>query len=663
MNKIILNLAIATLWCLMLSHTAHAQINRYFPGTWKDAPKPTPITDTSLFSDDYTIMDYKVAINFDLTPAELTNDVTHARYQYRRIRINTARGADSMRSIVTEMNINESINYMRGRIIKPDGKVEELDGQLEYQQEENDTRGILNIERIPPGSELEYETRIYVSRAFAGTETFQCDYPLLHTAFKLVAPKKYAFYTKSHNGFPETQATPEAAKNIYLAEVDNMPALKRFPFFYYEPHLQAIEFSLKNFVEEIDRKKKDTLTYGWQQYGEEQFMRYFYLSKPEFTRLQKEMSTWAFLKQQKPLPLLIYQVEHYIKSKYHLTSYEEPASLADINNIIKTKQANETGYIKMLAGVFYIMGIRCQLMLTNDRGQLPLDSNIARFTDAKNVLLYFPDINQVIAPTAGTYQTPYYPPMWANIPALVCADTLINNLSKITTSFRNTPLPDYTTSGLRNETELWLTDTPGMARLYTTQQFSGFADAQLKTALKGLNGEFERTFASFILLRPDVKNISSVVPTNIEWSPTAMNQPFTLKSNYTIPALWLNNGANTIVKTGGLLAWQYQSTAMLPPSEVPIEMGYPCYFEKRVIVHLPPGYKVKNSNDFNIDLSNLDPNVGLRCIYRQEGNTVNIFMMEWYKQITHAGNSRKAFDKVANAVRSFHVKDLVLEKE
>jgi hypothetical protein len=316
-----------------------------------------------------------------------------------------------------------------------------------------------------------------------------------------------------------------------------------------------------------------------------------------------------------------------------------------------------------MAAVFYMMHIRCQLMITAGRDQVPLNSSIARYSDAKNVLLYFPDLKQAMAPGEKAYQTPYYPPMWSNIESVVCSDTLAGDISKVNVSFMKTPVPDYASSGMRNETEIWLTDTPGTARLRTVQQFSGFADAQVKTAVANVEIDPKTSFNAFILLKPEQHNIISVEPRNMKWSPVSMNDPFTLTSTYTMPAFALEIDGQLTIRTGALLAYQYQPTQKLPPAGEPVNLIYPCYFEKKVMVHLPKGYKVKNMAGFNTDLSNIDPNMGLKCTIRQDGDVVTIFLMDWYKKSLLEGKSRDAFDKIANTVTGYRLKDLVLEKE
>ncbi|WP_295122394.1 DUF3857 domain-containing protein [uncultured Chitinophaga sp.] len=662
MKKLILN--IACLICLALPITLQAQINRYLPGTWKDKVAPTVITDSSLLSDDFTILNYSVVCSFVLTPNEEEANVTYSRYEYRHIRINTVKASDSLTNIIITIRPNESINYMRGRIIKPNGEISELAGQMDYVKSGNGvTNGILTIDPMEPGSELEYETKIFVTKDFAGSEFFQSDYPMLESHFKILYPKKYAIRTVSRNDYPEPKKKTGATYDSYEASTGYVAPKKVYTYNYRTPLLKGIDFSLYRFVTNTERRRNDTLDYTWQQFGDEQFYKYFYLEKAEFAKLQKELDSWAFLKQQKSLPLLVYQIEHFIKNKYTILETVDTPQLSDITSILRNKYASRAGITKLMAAVFYMMQIRCQLMITADRDQVPLDSNIARYGDAKNVLLYFPDIKQAMAPGEKAYQTPYYPPMWSNIESVVCSDTLIDNVSKVKVSFMKTPLPDYASSGMRNETEIWLTDTPGTARLRTVQQFSGFADAQVKTVIADVEVDPKTSFNAFILLKPERNNIISVEPQNMKWSPVSMSAPFTLNSTYLMPSFALEMNGLLTLRTGALLAYQYQPTQKLPPAGEPVNLMYPCYFERKVIVHLPKGYKVKNAAEFNADLSNIDPNTGLKCTIRQDGNVVTIFMMEWYKHSLLEGKSRQAFDKIANTVTSYRLKDLVLEKE
>ncbi|UYQ91621.1 DUF3857 domain-containing protein [Chitinophaga horti] len=662
MNKLICQLAIFL--CFALPVSLHAQTNRHLPSDWEQARMTlTTITDSSLFRDDFTILLHNVTCDFILTPPEEAEGVGYYRQVHRRLRVNTQKGSDSLSSIVLPLLPNETIVFMRARVLRPGEEPVELSGRLQAAGTRQHPTSVLQIDPVPVGGELEYEIKSVVSNDLAGSEYMQAEYPILETKFTLLFPKKYQIRTVSRNGYPDAALT--AAKNHRVWEVSTglIPGKKQHVFNYYQPQLQGIQFSLQKFVTDTDKRKRDTVPYNWQIYGEEQFFKYFFLDKDEFNRLQKEMDTWAFLKQQKPLPLLIYQIEHFIKNKYQVSKFYDFDQLQDISSILRTKQTNEIGITKLMAAAFYMMRIRCQLMMVNDRERYPLDSDIANFSAARNVLLYFPDINQALAPTETSYQLPYYPPAWANIPALIASDTVIDGTSKVRTRFGRSPMPDYTTSGIRNETEIWVNDSSANTLLRSKQSFSGFADAQVKMLLGHLDANSKTSFNSTILLKPERENIVSVQAVNTTWSPVDMNAPFTLNSQYRVPYFVLGEDKTLTVTVGSLLAYQYQPVRGLPPSDQPVELPYPCYFEKKVIVHIPAGYKVKNKADFNVDLTNIDSISGLRLGMLQSGNTVTLLATEWYKQPLITGSSRAAFDRVQKAIAFLRSKNLVLEKE
>lgn len=659
MNKLIRSLA--SVLCLVLPITIHAQINRHLPGSWNDKPV-APVADPSLFRDDFTMISHNLVYNFVLSAAEEESGATFARYVHRRIRVNTQKGSDSLTHIILPLRPTEAISFMRARIVQPDGSSLQLSGQLEYMGTAKEPKAVLSIPPVPVGGELEYETEGLVKNDFAGAEYFQWEYPTLETHFKIIYPKKYFIRTTSRNGYPQATSYTKPEGNVLEVKTGIIQAKKVTSNSYYMPQLAGIEFSLYKFIADTDKRKNDTLQYNWNNYGEEQFVGYFYLDKTEFARLQKEMDTWAFLKQQKPLPLMIYQIEHFIKHKYKLNNWGNPNEIYDLSSILRTQRTNEAGLARLMAAVFYIMRIRCQLMLVNDRDQYPLDSNIVKPGAASNILLYFPDLHQALAPTEVNYQLPYYPPAWAGIPALVASDTLVDGITRVKTHFANTPMPDYTSNGMRNETEIWVSDTATRATLQGYQEFAGYADAQIKMALQAMTIDPKTTYNGVLLLKPDRNDIIDVKAENVEWSPVRANAPFTLRGKYTMPDFARASGRELRVATGSLLAYQYSPIKRLAPSQETIDLPYPCYFEKKVIVHLPKGYRLKNKNEFNIDLSNIDPLVGLRVNAREDAGTVVLFMTEWYKQPLLQGASRAAYDRMQAVIENLEKTDLVLEK-
>ncbi|MEZ4739671.1 MAG: hypothetical protein R2818_10065 [Flavobacteriales bacterium] len=79
---------------------------------------------------------------------------------------------------------------------------------------------------------------------------------------------------------------------------------------------------------------------------------------------------------------------------------EAGSGLADLDQILRTKNCNEFGLTRLYANLFRKLGIEHQLVLTNDRSSTPFDPEFEAHLYLNSVLFYFPAIKKYLEPSA-----------------------------------------------------------------------------------------------------------------------------------------------------------------------------------------------------------------------------------------------------------------------
>ncbi|SEW33681.1 DUF3857 domain-containing protein [Chitinophaga arvensicola] len=655
MKKWLLLLAVAGIATLPLS--IQAQVNNYFPDVWKDVPQLHSIPSAN---EPYTILDYRVVRDFNIGTRERAQSISHYKTLYKIIRINTQRAADSLTRLVMAIEPNEALRSMRIRLIHPNGEVTALNDQVRMIDMNDDRKAIVaNNLVLQAGCEIEYELNLKILFDYGGTEYFQSGIPTSNATFLLVAPKAMEFTLKASPGLAALTDSSVSDRRYYSLHQQNIPPLENNDLYFYLPQLKRIDFGLKQAIE-----GKDTARLSWQQFGDQRYIPIVAISKNEYKQLEKEVRQWPFTSQRLPLPQMIYLVEQYVKSNYVLTGPSEGGETSDISFILRTKRADKQGMTRFISGAYYILGIPTQVLFTTSRDSILMDPQILYPQLPSHVLLYFPSLQQALAPTEMDTRFPCYPSLWAAIPALRCRDTLVDGTSKVLTDFIQTPLPAYTLSNITTEATLRSVTDPTWE---VKQSFGGYPGSALKTAFSSTGSTPEgklKVFNAILPFEPGMRKPTNVKVENEVFNNRTLDKPVVLTSTLLTTSSVENTSNSIIIHVGPLLGGNMPTDATVPPGDLPIQVTFPYYQEKRIIVPIPAGFKVVNKEDFTaeiIDKSN-DPALGFKMRCEQDGNELRIFVLEWYKQTDYTGASKAVFAELLKRIHVLQQQQLILSK-
>gem|GEM_PF-6181676 len=620
--------------CLMGHLVTNAQINTQIPGTWSVNPSPYVVTDPGLVQTDVTILDYSVARNFYEATTRSEPDLSQVLYIHKHIRLNTQKAVDSLANYMIPKIPNADPYFMEARVIHPNGKFEMVKGYLRTVKLSKDEEAwVMRPENLEVGCEIEYDFGLLIYNQYSGVDYFQENSPVLKANFKLIAPNTFTFDVKGLNGFGDI--SPIAGTKLLTAEASssNIPAISNSIYMFPKPNMQAVAYAMSSFVNQT-YNKKEKVTYTWQDFGESEFITYNNISRTEFNNLQKNMERWAFLKQQKALPLLIYQVEHYLKSIIKYEPAENIQQLEDLSYILRNREANDVGLVRLFSAVYYMLGIRTELLLTSPRDELQIDSTMCSFDRAKKPLLYFPEIDLCMAPTEYEYHFPNIPPLWANTTALHCWDVKDGDQSEVKTAFMQVPAKDYAGNGSRTVSNIRLTASMDSLLITSSQTINGLPDVSVKTMFKALNANQYRDKAAQLLpvAEKDI-HIKALSYSNTDWSPTEIEAPTNIKGTYTNASLLTKTNNGIEIRLGGLNPTIVSANNTLPPRDKGLDILYPFFQESKITIEIPAGYTLANPKYYDKEFTVKDGAkevAGFKSMVMVDGNNLTYYITQWY---------------------------------
>jgi hypothetical protein len=96
-----------------------------------------------------------------------------------------------------------------------------------------------------------------------------------------------------------------------------------------------------------------------------------------------------------------------------------------------------------------------------------------------------------------------------------------------------------------------------------------------------------------------------------------------------------------------------------------VENDYNRKYDRKIRVHIPKGYQVKNLDDLKVDIAYHDRDYVpymFKSDYTVKDDVVEVTIVEYYKEIYAPLSRYEDFRKVVNAAADFNKITLVLEK-
>ena len=353
-------------------------------------------------------------------------------------------------------------------------------------------------------------------------------------------------------------------------------------------------------------------------------------------------------------------IDNYIKNNFTVQENGN-ADLSRLDYILKNKKGSNIGIVQLYSSLLLYNNIDYELLITSNRYFNRFDPDFFNPDNLREILFYIPEIKKYIIPDKQEYRVGEAPfNVLGNYGIYIDKNkdyyfsTIIENDKKYSTINRTInvdfkKMKEAVISETQEFTGHWAITNRAMLNLSNNLTSDEFKDYLTTSGIKG------KKIIEYSIINKDI------------YQPI-YNNPFIVKSIISAESLLISNNKTSKKKTkrytfklGSVIGTQselYSNNKRINP----IEIRYPNYYDYKISVKIPRGYKVEGIENININenyISNGEIIAKFESRYVIEGNKLNISIEEFYKSLNYSKSKYNDFRKVINAAADFNKLDIV----
>ncbi len=578
---------------------------------------------------------------------------------HRIVRVNNNEAIQRHNRIYINMTNVIELADLKARAINQQGKVVNFDisnlKELKDEESGNAFR-IFAIEGVEQGSEIEY---FYVLKKYASLydRVFtQFETPVKQSSFKLTSPKHLQFDFHTYNNYPVIEGTVTEETNVYNAQMNDVPALKRENFGAFDANRKRIEFKLA-----YNTAKSQARMFTWEEAAKTFYNVLTSLDKDDEKALDKYVKELGD-DPSKKLDQRIRDIERKIKTTVRVNAEAREESLDDVESIIKMKLASKEGMTKLFVAVFNRLKIESQPVLTCDRSVTKFDGNFDSWSYLDEYVLYFPATKGFMAPYEFAFRYPLISPALTANKGLFIEPITFGNVKSALGSVNDIPATDYTLNTDDLEVEVSFNDDLATNRIIMKREFGGYNASSIAPYFDMVS-ETDRTKLIEELMKQTAPD-PIISKSNAKTVDNGVTNNFVMEVDFTSTHFIEMAGPRILFKVGELIGPQvemYRDSERMTEVENDFNRGY----DRLIKVKIPDGYQVRNPDDVKLNVvyreNDKEPFLFVST-YTLKDNEMTITIKEYYKEIYAPIARYEDFRKVINAAADFNKVTLVLEK-
>jgi len=560
--------------------------------------------------------------------------------------------------IVISMANALELTKLRARAINKKGEAVNFD-ESNLKELKNESSGkaykIFAIEGVELGSEIEYYFVRKMRPSVFDRVFLQFDVPVRINSFMLTCPEHLKFDFKTYHNFPAVREEENSERNVYLTSMKDVPALKEEAFSNFDPNRKRLEFKLA-----YNTARSQSRLYTW-----DEAAKTFYATLTEVSKEdQKALTRFVKSLNDKPSETLetrIKNVEENIKASIQVSEGREE-SLAEIASILKVKLASHQGMTRLFLAVFNQLDIQCNPVLTCSRESIKFDGDFDTWAFLDDYVLHFPDTKKFLAPYVFECRYPFIQPDFTAQKGLFMQPYMAGNIRSALSVIKEIPAVDYSYNLDNLDLDIVFSEGLSSNQIRQTREFGGYNAAYFTPYYDIMSKDQQQEMIDQLTkqIAPD----AVIDKWTASAAPAGNSNNFQVSTEFHSSHFVERAGSKILFKIGELIGPQIE---MYRDDErtVPVENDFNRMYNRVIKVHLPAGYKVKNTDDLLIDIAYTDEDdvpFSFKSDYSITDNVLTVQIQEFYKEIYAPVSRYEDFRKVVNAAADFNKVTLVLEK-
>ena len=661
MKKHLLLLACLVLPVLSIVGKAQFAAPEFKKYDWEAEPKPHALSADEQKENTVILKDFRLnEFSYD-AKGNLIMYVT----RHKILKLNSDKSIEENNKMFIPMYDVQEVIEVKARSISKDGKVSVLNNSNIKDVENFENAGhfkIFAFEGVEIGSEVEYLYTLKKEASFFGTEVVQSDELRKNIMIEIVSPSNLKFEARSYNKFPDfSEPKIEDEKRIITAHIDMVPPLKEERYSAYKADLMRIEYKLS-----YNEAKGDKRLFTWNDAAAFVYERVSLDRKKDKKDIAKvkDLLKKVKLDKKESDEQKIRQIENYVKSNI-IIKEDVGENLEDITSIIKNKVANQRGIIRLFVELYRQAGIAYNIVLTCDRMDQKFDGDFDTWNFLDKYLMYFPGVDNYIAPGEMFSRFGFIPPELTANQGLFITPVTVGDYTTGIGKVKEIPTRDYKVNFDNIYADVKFDEDFGTTSMHLKREFSGYSALGIQPIYSYLPEENKKeTVESLLKLAADDSKITNPSVSNYD-EPSILQKPFIVEGDVKSSSMLEKAGEKYLFKVGNVIGPQaelYQEDKRKTDAENEYNRGY----YREITVEIPDGYKVTNLDALNLSVycgDKSNPDAQFVSTYKVDGNKIRITIDENYRKIIFPVDQFESFRKVINAAADFNKVVLFIEKK
>ncbi|NUY80707.1 DUF3857 domain-containing protein [Flavobacterium sp. MAH-1] len=576
--------------------------------------------------------------------------------------LNSDDAVERNNKIYLPFRLDESVLLNKARVILKNGKTVTLNAG-DIKEEVDEERGMkynyFAVNGLEKGAVIERIFLLSESPELNGkTVHMQGEYPIVKNTFELSFPSHLTFKTKSYNGLAEAarEEKTDTKTTILTLKGENLSAFD-----------DSERYSNQNSAMKLFRYKLDSnLASGAKNmYNFKEFATNVYdRLHPEYSKKElkaiddfcKDMPKSTNPQEQ------IWNIENKLKKTINYSRYIDDQK--EIQDILKSRQANQVDLLRVYVAVFSKMDIENQLVMTSNRYKVPFDKEFESYENLSELLFYFPSIKKFLTPTEVEYRIPLFPAELASNNGLFIKSRSFGGMNTGIgeINFIEVPGTDIT----HDVMEITIDFSKDISNPIITDRisFGGYSAMNFQPVKDFSSAEDYKTLLKEIAKNYTVDTQYKTLTAENDGTEFIGKKPFVLNVTFEGKDLVKKAGESYLFSAGQVIGRQmelYQETKRL----MPVEIDYPHSYTRTIKIITPKGTVIKNLEKFNMDykaLVNGKTEAAFTSKFELKDNIITVDNIEYYNVIHYPLSIFEEYRSVINAAADFNKIVLILGK-
>lgn len=600
------------------------------------------------------ILQNKLFIEYaETTPS---NEIGRFYGLMRRVHINEAGAIDSYNKISLPISTNSDLVALKVRSISPKGVVKEL-GEESVKETEEDGKKykIVAVEGLEQGSEVEFFYIVRTPISIFGQENLHKTVPIRESEFLIVAPSNLKFETKLYHtsGIKKDTVIDSKAYLGYL--VSNLVPLYEEKYATNEANMAFVEYKLA-----YNTAKDNSKIFSWKDAGKTMFDVMHQTSKDSNKEIEK------ILKKEKIVDLpeesAIRAIENFIKSNIAI---KEGADQMLPDEVLKSKFGDESSITRLYVQCFDAVNINYELIVGVNRYKKRFDKTFETWNMLDKYYFYFPNSKKYIDPNNPLTRFGLIDASMEGTDALFISNITLGEMKTSIAKIKNIPFSSANTSFDNINADVSFPKTLDAVNIKLNRSMGGHLGGGIKGYFMLSNDEQRKQLLANVLkasLNEDAI-FSNSVAKNYNLNSDEADKEFIISTDVTAKSMIEKAGNKYFFKIGDIIGPQVEMYNERPRQQ-PIDIGNAHTYLRKIVVHVPEGYKVRGLESIKRNIVfdyEGKKAMGFVVDYQLSDNSLTLTIDEYYNIVQLPVSAYAEFQKVINASADFNKLTLIFE--